>query len=546
MPYDRFVAGLIDPTPASAGFTKGIVWRGVVNASQTPEMQAAQNISQVFMGVNLKCASCHDSFINDWQLADAYGLAGIYAEGPLQMVECDRPLRQTAPLKFIYPELGAIDASSPREARIAQLAGLMTGPRNGRLSKTIVNRLWSRFMGRGLVEPVDDMEQIAWQPDLLDWLAADLVANRYDLQATMTRILTSEAYRMAAVDEPEPAKGYVFRGPSVRRLTAEQFVDALSSVTGVWQPDPAGEFDFTAAPIDPPPVSKGQWIWAADPAASAGPLAFRAAFTIAGAPSLAQVLVASDRAFVLHVNGRKVGDYRAATAPRLIGVAAFLQPGPNTIALATTPRPAPAGAAPTSEPVRPALLVEIVARGPDETSPLVSLLGSDTTWMTSAQPGDGWERAAAAGSGWSAAVAVSSPSDSAERVARVRAAAVLHGRTRASLTVADPLTLALGRPTREQVMTTRVSAATTLQLLELTNGDTLSRALKRGAERLLSENGDNAGRLVSTVYERALGRPPTRDESRLCKDVLGRKATAEGVEDLLWGVAMLPEFQLIR
>jgi hypothetical protein len=65
LPYDRFVAALVNPTPASEGFAKGIVWRGVVNASQTPEMQAAQNISQVFMGVNLKCASCHDSFIND-------------------------------------------------------------------------------------------------------------------------------------------------------------------------------------------------------------------------------------------------------------------------------------------------------------------------------------------------------------------------------------------------------------------------------------------------------------------------------------------------
>src|SRR6185436_13460908 len=66
MPYDRFVAELINPTRKSAGFTKGIVWRGSVNASQVPPMQAAQNISQVFMGVNLKCASCHDSFINDW------------------------------------------------------------------------------------------------------------------------------------------------------------------------------------------------------------------------------------------------------------------------------------------------------------------------------------------------------------------------------------------------------------------------------------------------------------------------------------------------
>src|SRR5207249_2105123 len=79
------------PTPESAGFAQGIVWRGVVNASQTPQMQAAQNISQVFMGVNLKCASCHDSFINDWMLSDSYGLAGIYSDEPLEMVHCDKP-----------------------------------------------------------------------------------------------------------------------------------------------------------------------------------------------------------------------------------------------------------------------------------------------------------------------------------------------------------------------------------------------------------------------------------------------------------------------
>ena len=119
MPYDRFVDALVSPGAATAGFTKGIVWRGVVNASQTPQMQAAQNISQVFMGVNLKCASCHDSFINDWQLADAYGLAAIYADGPLEMVECDRPTGKTAPMKFLYGELGTIDASAPRGGEAA-------------------------------------------------------------------------------------------------------------------------------------------------------------------------------------------------------------------------------------------------------------------------------------------------------------------------------------------------------------------------------------------------------------------------------------------
>ena len=125
-----------EPGPGdSEGFTKGIVWRGVVNASQTPQMQAAQNISQVFMGVNLKCASCHDSFINDWQLADAYGLAAIYADGPLEMVECDRPTGKTAPMKFLYAELGTIDRATRRAASGSQqLAHVLTGPKNGRLS----------------------------------------------------------------------------------------------------------------------------------------------------------------------------------------------------------------------------------------------------------------------------------------------------------------------------------------------------------------------------------------------------------------------------
>jgi mono/diheme cytochrome c family protein len=85
MPYDQFVRELVTGANGSEGFTKGIVWRGVVNAAQTPQMQAAQNIGQVFMGVNLKCASCHDSFISQWKLTDSYGLAGVYADKPLEM-----------------------------------------------------------------------------------------------------------------------------------------------------------------------------------------------------------------------------------------------------------------------------------------------------------------------------------------------------------------------------------------------------------------------------------------------------------------------------
>jgi len=373
--YDRFVAALVNPTPASEGFAKGIVWRGVVNASQTPAMQAAQNISQVFMGVNLKCASCHDSFINDWQLSDSYGLASIYASSPLEMVECDRPTGKTARMKFLYDGLGTIDPSAPRDVRLEQLSHVLTGPKNGRLARTIVNRLWAQFMGRGLVESVDDMDRPAWDQDLLDWLAEDLVAHGYDLKHTMTVVLTSEAHGRQAVDVTERPGAYVFRGPAIRRLTAEQFVDGISAITGVWQAKQAAKVDVTLV------------------SAHAAPLA---------------------------------------------------------------------------------------------------------------------------------------------------------SRTRAALANADPLMTALGRPNREQVVTVRTSAATTLQALELENGSTLAAALHRGAERLVAMRPLTTNALIDRVFERAFSRLPTRTERVLCTQLLGARPTGDGVEDLLWSIVMLPEFQMVN
>ena len=83
-------------------------------------------------------------------------------------------------MRFLYPQLGALDPASAKPERLARLAGLLTGREDGRLTRTIVNRFWAKLLGRGLIEPVDDMEQPAWSRDLLDWLAEDLVAHNYD------------------------------------------------------------------------------------------------------------------------------------------------------------------------------------------------------------------------------------------------------------------------------------------------------------------------------------------------------------------------------
>ena len=264
-PYDRFVAELVNPTRASEGFSRGIIWRGNVNASMLPPMQAAQNVSQVFLGVNLKCASCHDSFVNDWSLADAYGLAAVYADEPLELIHCDKPTGKKSTPRFLYSEVGTLDPSLPKAQRLQRLAEIITSPQNGRLSRTIVNRLWARLMGRGLVEPLDDMEQRAWNRDLLDWLAEDFVAHGYDLKRTLEMICTSSAYQLPTVESPGEKDEFVFRGPLTRRLTAEQFSDALSALSNDWNRLPSSlEFDFGSGGLVGG-LKWPEWVWTDEP-----------------------------------------------------------------------------------------------------------------------------------------------------------------------------------------------------------------------------------------------------------------------------------------
>lgn len=133
----------------------------------------------------------------------------------------------------------------------------------------------------------------------------------------------------------------------------------------------------------------------------------------------------------------------------------------------------------------------------------------------------------------------------AASLAQAMSLAEIHGTVRTSLVAADPLAVALGRPNREQITTTRPSAATTLQGLELTNGETLNKVLQRGAAKLLAGNNRTSDALVADVFLKSLGRQPTRNELQLAIELVGSPARPEGVEDLLWSIAMLPEFQLI-
>ena len=236
-------------------------WRGETSAAVTPWMQASQNTAQVFLGINLKCNACHDSFVSKWKLKDAYALAAYFSPEPkLQLYRCDVALDKYAEPAFLFPELARPPASSSLADRRAAAAAIFTDPRKGRLPRTLVNRIWQRLFGRGIVANPDEMDGVPWSPELLDWLASDFVEHGYDVKRLIQTILTSRAYQMPSVartGEP-PARGYVFAGPEVRRLTAEQFADAIGAITGEWnvypgRPAPAGWRRDRAGAGSPPP-----------------------------------------------------------------------------------------------------------------------------------------------------------------------------------------------------------------------------------------------------------------------------------------------------
>ncbi len=252
LPYDTFVASLLNPQGPGAptGFVKGIDKWAVTEASQSPPVQAAQNVGQVFLGTALKCASCHDHFLNDeWKLETFYGFASFFSDKNLQITRCARPRDKYAPPVFIFPELGEVPPDASLDERLEAVSRMVTSPRNPRFARSFVNRLWHRFTGRGFIEPIDDFrtDTPAHHPELLDWLAYDFMHHDFDVKHTMKKMLMSRTCQSAIHEQSDvtgprkrteahaaadPADGPRFLGPRIRRLTAEQLLDTLSVVTG--------------------------------------------------------------------------------------------------------------------------------------------------------------------------------------------------------------------------------------------------------------------------------------------------------------------------
>jgi pimeloyl-CoA synthetase len=118
------------------------------------------------------------------------------------------------------------------------------------------------------------------------------------------------------------------------------------------------------------------------------------------------------------------------------------------------------------------------------------------------------------------------------------------GFARASLVANNDFLKSLGRPNREIVSTSRDSQASLLQALELSNGERLNKTLEKGGKNWV-ENFPDSDKLTKELYARALLRNPTEKELALAKKVFGEKPATAEVQDFLWAILLLPEFQMI-
>ena len=551
-PYDQMARQLIaPPTQESRGYIDGIKWRGEVSAGQTIEIQFAQSVAQSFLGINMKCASCHDSFIDRWKLSEAYGLAAIYSSRPLDIHRCDKPTGETAQASWLFPELGQVDAKAPPAERLSQLAGLMTHPENGRFTRTIVNRLWAQLMGRGIVHPLDAMQTEPWNEDLLDYLATHLQDNAYDLKSVLALIANSQAYlsEVEALSQDGDVSGYVFAGPRAKRMTAEQFVDSL------WQLTDSAPTSFDApvsrGKVDPVEVAatkvSAEWIWG-DAANGGVPdageqLAFYTTFKIDKPVQSAGAIVTCDNEFALNVNSQELAKGNVWTQLGAVTLTTVLKQGENTIVIL--------GKNAGNTPNLAGLFFEARINFADGESLTIK---SDSSWQFASKFPEktpvrrwtlkdlNWQPVTVVPTiePWKNAIEPAAP----EQLVRASRGSALM--VRASLLKSDFLMRSLGRPNRDQIVSSRPNDLTTLEAIDLSNNESIAAALENGGQRLADHEWPVRNDLIKHLFAATLTRHPTDSENSAVRKVIADNVTPEQIEDILWALCMTPEFLLIR
>ena len=247
-PWDQLVRQVV----AAKGDTLKNGAANFYSVHQDPETMA-ENVSQAFMSLSINCAKCHNHPLEKWTNDQYYSFANLFARvrakgwgGDARSGDGARTLFIADRGDLIQPRTGKpqppapLDgqaiASDSTEDRREALADWLTSPENPYFTRSIANRVWANFFGRGIVEPVDDLRisNPASNEPLLQAISEHLAKNDYDLKSLMRLILRSETYRRSSTPLPEnegDQKYYSRYYP--RRLMAEVLQDAITSVTRV-------------------------------------------------------------------------------------------------------------------------------------------------------------------------------------------------------------------------------------------------------------------------------------------------------------------------
>jgi hypothetical protein len=241
---DRMVDELV--TAQGSIFTNGPA--NYFRVATSPD-DLAETTAQVFMGVRLQCAKCHHHPFESYGQDDYYGLAAYFARvrtkgsqefglfGGEQVVFVAKAgeVNQPRSGKKMAPRpLNDEPADDPVDRRRA-LARWLTTKSNPWLAKNVANRYWGYLMGKGLVNPIDDLRETnpASNPELLDALAAEFVKGGFDLKKLLRLILNSRVYQLSALPTPDNRLDTsFFTHYTLKRLTAEQLLDAINLATG--------------------------------------------------------------------------------------------------------------------------------------------------------------------------------------------------------------------------------------------------------------------------------------------------------------------------
>jgi hypothetical protein len=255
-PLNEFARELI----AARGSTYSSPAANYYRAHRNPQVRA-ETTAQVFLGLRMQCAKCHNHPFDRWSMDDYYSFSAFFARVQYKIVEnyrkdgLDQHEFDGEQVVWIQRE-GEVEnprsgqaASTrflgsneplPREGvgqdRLQELAGWVAGPDNPFFARAQVNRIWYHVMGRGIVEPIDDfrISNPPVIPELLEALAADFVAHGFDLRQCIRAIMNSRTYQLSAVpNETNRQDESNFSHAIVRPLQAEALLDAYAQVSEV-------------------------------------------------------------------------------------------------------------------------------------------------------------------------------------------------------------------------------------------------------------------------------------------------------------------------